>query len=122
MRCVLGPEEAPVCAASRLCRAPDSPRLLEVIATFKILPGGLITLLPSAGKGGALGGWSLWDTMVSGGKWPKLHTCQGLIQEGSALFSCLAQILHGGWGWGGGWEASLTILGTTTAGPVLGKA
>ena len=48
--------------------------------------------------------------MVSGGKWPKLHPCQGLAQEDSALF-CLVQILHGGWRWGGGWATSLPILG-----------
>ena len=49
--------------------------------------------------------------MVSGGKWPKLHPCQGLAQEDSALFSCLVQILRGGWRWGGGWATSLPILG-----------
>lgn len=89
----------PLCVQQAISAEPQFPkRPLEVTAIFKILPGGLITLLLSAGKGGASGGWSLWDKMVSGGKWPKLHSCQGLIQEDSALFSCLVQILRGGWG------------------------
>ena len=59
--------------------------------------------------------------MVSGGKWPKLHPCQGLVQEDSALFPRFCVGVGGGVG--GGQPLCLSLdYETTTAGPVLGKA
>ena len=47
----------PLCVQQAISAEPQFPkRPLGVVDSFKILSGGLITLLPSAGKGGAPGG------------------------------------------------------------------